>query len=445
MSNQDHSDIDDLFADFRAITTDGDNSRQAVERTRRALLAQAEAPVTTPHSWWRTQMNRRSFAATALVLLVLVVALPVLFPAKGPSALAQLQERLKKVRSIAFETKLERNGKPAGSVGIQIRANALRENHPDGRYRIVKRTNDSIIRIDVDPTKKTAHITYGFPRKEIEDVIGMILNMPKSDGATEIAARDVNGRSCSGVLIKRTLGKGGTQLIRVWIDPDTKLPVYSEHVAEWKETGAKALSRAVAVSSNFKYDLPFDDSVFDLELPAGYEVTTTGTPAKDRRAPWPAEKLVLTVGQGIGPAKFGMSKEEVLKLLGEPEEQQKVTPKVREGFPQPELEIWVYASQGFRLTFSSFDDPRLASVSCRDGYNDTTRDFAGKTKEGIGLGATPEEVERVYGKPDDNSVKEGLGGFVYRDKRLRIGFAEGKVFQIHLARPADKNETKEDE
>ncbi len=45
MSNPDHSDIDDLFTGFGALTPDADTSSQAVERTRRALLAQPTCKV----------------------------------------------------------------------------------------------------------------------------------------------------------------------------------------------------------------------------------------------------------------------------------------------------------------------------------------------------------------------------------------------------------------
>lgn len=446
MSNRDHTDVDDLFASFGAITPDVDTSSKAVERTRRALLAQADRFARSPQSCRRSQMTRRSLIATALALLVLIVALPIFYPTESRTALAQLQERLKRVRTITLETTVEMQGQPPQSIKQLLRDDGLsRTEYADGRYRIAKRTQDSTMQIDIDPANKTAHVTHGFPQKEMLDLIGVIVNTPKSEGAAPIDARDFDGRSCPGFLIRQPLGKSGTQEIRVWIHPESKLPLYSEHVAELKGTKGSATvpSLATARSRNFKYDVALEDSLFDLTPPEGYAVTSVGTPAGKRTTPWSAEKLVLTVGQGIGQAKFGMSREEVLELLGEPEEKRKATPKVREGFPTLELETWSYFSQGFSVTFYSFEDPRFRSVACRDSYNMVTRDFQGKTKEGIGLGSSTDEVQRAYGKPDDDSVKNGLGGYTYRDKRLRIGFSEGKVFQIQFHRLLERESVRE--
>ena len=215
-------------------------------------------------------------------------------------------------------------------------------------------------------------MTYGFPQDVPQNLFNLIGNMPKSDGALPIDAREIGGQSYPGLLINLRFGKEGTQQmrLRLWFDPKTRLPVYSEHVAEQKlpkdavPKGAKDSIRCTIISSNFKYDLAIEDSLFALTPPKGYVVTSVGTPPQQRSDAWPAEKLVLTVGEGIGPAKFGMSKEEVLKLLGEPEEKKQSVQHVRDGLP---WEWWHYRSQGFCITFSNLPEPGLSSVTCRRG------------------------------------------------------------------------------
>ena len=73
---------------------------------------------------------------------------------------------------------------------------------------------------------------------------------------------------------------------------------------------------------DFIFDQPLDPSLFSLDPPKGYTVTTKGKPATWQQNP-PAEKNLLAPevipGVGLGPVKFGMSKEEVIKLLGKPD------------------------------------------------------------------------------------------------------------------------------
>jgi outer membrane lipoprotein-sorting protein len=442
MSNRDHTDVDDLFASFGAITPDADTSSKAVKRTRRALLAQADRFARLPQSCRRSQMTRRSLIATALALFVLIVALPIFYPTESPTALAQLQERLKRARTIMFETTVEMEGQPPQSMKQLLRDDGLsRTEYADGRYRIAKRTQDSITQIDIDPANKTAHVTHGFPRKEMLDLIGVIVNTPKSEGAAPIDARDVDGRSCPGFLIRQPLGKSDTQEIRVWIHPESKLPLYSEHVAELKGTKGSATgpSRAIARSRNFKYDVALEDSLFDLTPPEGYAVTTKGSPPKRRSDPWPAEKLLLTVGEGIGPVKFGMSQEQVVELLGEPEERGEPKQLVGRGGSTWEAEGWRYNSQGLWIGFSSLPEPGgLSSITCRPG-NFTSQGFQGKTSEGIGLGSSPEDVRRAYGDPTEvQPFKDGLGAYRYPEKWFRVGFVDGVVYQLQIERPRKK-------
>ena len=140
---------------------------------------------------------------------------------------------------------------------------------------------------------------------------------------------------------------------------------------------------------------------------------------------WPLEKLLISVGEGIGPAKFGMSPEQVAEALGEPDERR--TPNIsRVG------QLWEYHSQGFTLFFSGDPEPRLKQVTCR-GWNNNfvSRDFRGRTKEGVGLGASPTEVRQAFGDPQsEQPIEDGIGGFDYHDKRLRIGFSKGQVYLL---------------
>lgn len=64
--------------------------------------------------------------------------------------------------------------------------------------------------------------------------------------------------------------------------------------------------------------------------------------------------------------------------------------------------------------------------------------FDGKTKEGIGIGSTVNEVTSAYGEPtaiyNNNSTDEGAYIYVYciNNKRLQIGFKENAITVMGL-------------
>jgi outer membrane lipoprotein-sorting protein len=382
-------------------------------------------------------------AAAVLATIVASLVLPTLFSPSGATGFAQVLERLGGVRTITFDVKLEAKGAPTTTLRVMIRDDGrIREEHSDGKYEVSERTENAWTRMDVDPAKKTAHMKYGFPQDVPLDMFSWLRDLPRSAGASSpIDARTINGRSCPGFLIHLEVEKALTQEMRLWIDPETRLPIQYVVVAERKPSSGAAPKdaddshRGKATCTNFKYNVELEDSLFSLIPPEGYAVTTRGSPPNRRSEPWPAEKLLLTVGEGIGPVEFGMSREQVIELLGEPEERN--GPKrheLRNGILW-ETEGWSYRSQGFLITFAS-PPGGFYSMTCRRRGALVSRDFRGKTREGIGLGSSPEDVRRAYGDPpEEQPFKDGLGAYTYPDKRLRVGFVDGVVYQMQISRP----------
>lgn len=385
-----------------------------------------------------------TIAAAVLVLVMASLALPTLFWRSSATGFAQVREQLESVRTITFDVELEAEGAPATTLRVMaFNDGRLREEHSDGKYVVSERIEDAWTRMDVDPAKKTAHMTYGFPQEVPLDMSSWLRDLPRSAGASPIDARTINGRSCPGFLINLEADKASTQQMRLWIDPETRLPIYYVVVAERKPSSGAATedpddaNRCTATCSNFKYNIELDDALFSLTPPVGYAVTTKGSPPKRRSDPWPAEKLLLTVGEGIGPVKFGMSREQVVELLGEPDERSAPKQHIRKG--RPTWESWCYNSQGLWIGFSDFPEPGgLSSITCRPA-NFTSRGFQGKTREGIGLGSSPEDVRRAYGDPTVvQPFKEGLGAYRYPEKWFRVGFVDGVVYQLQIERPRKK-------
>ena len=194
-------------------------------------------------------------------------------------------------------------------------------------------------------------------------------------------------------------------------------------------------SKAKATLSSFEYDRDLKDSLFALFPPDDYTVVRTGSPPRQRSVPWPPERLVLTVGEGIGPVKFGMSREQVIDWFGEPE--QKSGPRKPLDGSDCTIERWSYLSQGLSIRF--VDPP--GGVDLVDGKQKTptSRAFKGMTKEGIGLGSSPEDVRRAY--PDileEQPInEEGFGLYIDPNSRLMVGFVDGVVYNLSIRQVPD--------
>lgn len=111
--------------------------------------------------------------------------------------------------------------------------------------------------------------------------------------------------------------------------------------------------------------------------------------------PEPSEPMLIEPKVSVGPIKAGMTTDEVVGLLGEP---QLRTANALE-----------YKRLGFAVMHGP--DKVIQVVMCGDvtGLNGPlVKAFTGRTKEGIGLTSTREEVVNAYGQP--TSSQKFLGG-----------------------------------
>ena len=228
--------------------------------------------------------------------------------------------------------------------------------------------------------------------------------IPKS-----IGKKDFNGQSLNGFSGTITLmGKKGVSAT-VWVDPQSKLPARIE--VSLKQDGPP-----MTVINNLKFDVPLDDSMFDMAVPQGYELRTT-LPARASRpmprhttsgpataitveiplppttGPAPTtqelEKLVLKPGIGIGELKFGATREQIVRTLGQPQG----------AIRSATWEELLYASAGIML---EIDDRLGLQAIVADGPSPapppTFRPFGGSTDKGVRIGSTRAVIEAAYGK-----------------------------------------------
>lgn len=100
-------------------------------------------------------------------------------------------------------------------------------------------------------------------------------------------------------------------------------------------------------------------------------------------------------------------------------------------------------SRGFRLTINNRSG--LHSIHCfnQASMGPSVRGFQGKTRAGIELGASPEDVKKAYGEPQAQIHPDH---YWYAKRGWRFFFRDGKLvgYQANRPDPALKVEVGED-
>jgi hypothetical protein len=294
-----------------------------------------------------------------------------------------------------------------------------------------------------------------------------------------LGEREFDGRKLVGFVLPRDKFAKNTQMLcHLWVDPQTRLPIRYEFLPE--DQGNLAAS-FLHYTLTFTFNRPLDASLFRLLPPEGYTLLHGGLevsyldqlplPPKDEKLASP----VVVPGAGIGPARFGMSVEQVIEVLGRPDNAsdhgeptaeearqldetfQRASKEADEkGLKGPEKRHFVseatnslsitqrapdgmcldYISRGFELIV--LKDQGLVRIFCY-GENAGKRPFTGKTSKGIGIGATVQEIENAYGPPSDKSeqLRDGLhdAGLYYKSQKMLFQLRDGRLWELSLDKP----------
>jgi outer membrane lipoprotein-sorting protein len=358
-------------------------------------------------------------ASAVLVALLVVFILP---SGQRQLAFAQVIDKVQQTQSLSFKVKYKRPGSP---VEDETRVRVL----PNGKMRSDYSKGYSIQDIEahkmitVRKEIKTVHVLEGFspPGPSIADLnlYEMIKNI-RNEAVERLPDEEIGERKAIvfRVDIKELPKLGKTPVCKVWIDPKTELPIRLE-VAGEDESGNPVKSVMYAI----EFDQPFDLSFFSFTPPEGYSVQASGianfpeSPDKpELRAP------EIIPGVGLGPIRFGMSRDKIESLIGKPD-----------GYEANKTSL-PYYSRGFVLSVSHRSG--LKNINCISQMltMNRVRDFAGKTKEGIGLGSSLQEVEKAFGKPDRDEGHDALNKrLVYTKRGLEIQFFEDRVIIINMS------------
>lgn len=128
---------------------------------------------------------------------------------------------------------------------------------------------------------------------------------------------------------------------------------------------------------------------------------------------------------GVGSIRFGMSRENVIKEIGEPE-------KVEDGGMS-----FLYRSKGFSLMVSPKGGVQYFNFYTRKVAPPFTsvKDFSGKTKEGISMGASRSKILAAYGLPNSERKNGPQITLEYEHLGLTFILLKDKLVQFFMSMP----------
>ncbi len=315
-----------------------------------------------------------------LIVISAITGLIVFFAThdRGNSAFAQLLQRVDEVRTVTFTVTVTSPAKEPGTTRVSMDdSGRIRAEHPDGSLSISNVRRGEVV--SLDRNKKTAIVMKGMkPQPNLFE----ILRKHRKNGKP-IGKRVFEGVKTNGFAVDYQ----GEQFT-VWADTTTDLPVRIEQTKKDAEDQVWTV-----VVSDFIYDKPMDDALFDMSVPKDYTIESMGGITHDQLKPPPsdeeAKELVITPLVGIGKAKFGSSKEQVIEALGQPDDIQ--FNGLDHRYLSKGLAVAVFPKHGM-LTVKCFSKAGIGPFAVND--------FSGKTDKGIAIGSSRAQIEIAYGKPD---------------------------------------------
>jgi hypothetical protein len=161
-----------------------------------------------------------------------------------------------------------------------------------------------------------------------------------------------------------------------------------------------------------------DLEIHIITLLAAVAVLAGGCSKRPAQSAWTSSaSMVIDPGVAIGPVRSGMTMQQVIAELGEPDRKKD--------------SVLEYLNLGFSVIPSK--EGFVHIVLCVDPAGKEgpfTKAFAGHTKEGIGMGSSRAEVIRAYGEPTATEAIDGKPGFEalrYRPLGLVFDLREARV------------------
>ncbi len=363
----------------------------------------------------------RSTIGLAAALVAVALAVFAFFGSTG-SALAKALDKAAKTQTVTFDVRERGDGEGDGPLRVSLRRGGLaRIDMANGVYTVWNQATGEMMSFN----PKAKSVMKLVMKEQPFDFYTWLKDF--REGKPEPAEdRVVDGKHLKGFKVVRPFpqpdGTMKDQPLSMWIDPVTDLPVLAE-VPE---------GQGIATLSNLKFDVPLGDELFKRDVPEGYQVSDMGgvstgkIEAAATRAAGAAEDVfTLRPGVGFGPLKFGATRDEVIKVFGQPDEiQGKNGVDLR--YPSKGFAMMVDARMGL-LTVNAYTKIAVGPFAAND--------FAGKTDKGIGMGATRAEIEKAHGKTGKVNDRGAQVSLEYPELKTSFILMHDRLAQIVMFIP----------
>lgn len=387
----------------------------------------------SPCKWMGVCFFPQGIAGAAIAALALLfIASPTWMPdARQGAAFAEVQEEaVAAVKSFRYRIlNFQGEKDPHVSTVIAVRGVGSHSEASSGAEQITNLKAQRMLWLDHRARKATLYQIYPEGSGQFACAFHeKLLNLPAH--AKPLGEGELDG--------KRVLEFEFTDCGRLLaaVDPETKLPLRMEFASDQARPRSDA-SREVI--TDFLFDAPVNEALFDVSVPAGYAVARCEEPAN--RKPIDMKSLVVSTKQGVGFLPIGASKAQVIAAFGPPDqiEQQRhaaiVAPAPGKSAPKKEAAVVFeelhYNSLGFELSLSSADG--VTQFRTFD-VGPLARPFLGKTDAGIAVGASIDDVVRAYGPPERRiGIRDGVLDYFHQG--WSFVFYGGKLAWFTASKP----------
>jgi hypothetical protein len=378
--------------------------KEVIEGTRGALASGHLAEQVS--SRLRPRLNSKQAWSVALLAATILVAVGVFSQMNATSAFAEVARQVKSTKTLRAVVVDPREG------GTLFVSGTRRRFEGGGAVVIADSKSDSELMLDTE-----SKLAYRTPVRGMAlDFYGLFQEMASAATKPTKEYVDKDGKRFSGLAGKAKLETGGgiwAVEVKVWSDATTNLPVRLE-------IRSSETNEAPLIVEQLEFGLALDDELFDMKLPKGYELVglaanKLGPPPTDEEA----AKLTIVPGVGVGKVKFGMSRDEIVAVLGEPDS------TLHGAYLN-------YASLGLQVILVGREPDKLGMIIANpdDAGSLNRHDFRGKTAEGIGIGSSQPDLAEAYGMPP--SFRDRVA--TYEKLGISFSFTNEKISQITMER-----------
>ena len=339
----------------------------------------------------RSDVIARSFIAKAILGMtcaaVIVYVCFILLPSRMPTVSAATVEAIRAATSMICEITVEReNQDPLHHTVRWVAPDRIRAD-----YGFTNETwwveGDRVTVLYHDGPFAT--VTVNMPRTS-EPLQSLVSTCATPDGLAEALKNselaelnEVERSESNGAQLVRLekKDKGKDVAPEMLIDHDSRLPVEVRYAHD-------ASVGRVSIIQRFAWNVPIDEALMIPQLPEGLEPRIVD----GSKGAFPHD---IRPGDGVGPIRLGMSKEEVYAVWGKPDKT-----------VGTHNNVWQYFDHGVDVPLS--DRAGVWQIGCvlSETMAVPFKTFTGTTPEGIGIGATEEEIIDALGQPDSRTTHD---------------------------------------